>query len=88
MSDENLGLTFNPESLAQAMMVQALSWLGNDKDISLEVAAHTGRAIAFYQKMGFVIDPHAGPQILPLKNGKSIPGYRMVRPAGTPVPIR
>lgn len=77
---------YHGSGAAQALMRQTLAQADSNNPTSLEVTSHTPRAIAFYRKMGFVIDDHAGPVVRTLNNGKIMPGYRMVRPAGMPLP--
>jgi ribosomal protein S18 acetylase RimI-like enzyme len=77
---------YHGSGVAQALMASTLSYLGNDKPVSLEVTAHTDKAVSFYQKMGFAIAEHAGPVVMTLNNGKMMPGYKMVRPAGAALP--
>jgi ribosomal protein S18 acetylase RimI-like enzyme len=45
---------------AQKLMDAALAWLGNDKDIVIEVVAYNDRAIRFYEKYGFVATGESG----------------------------
>ncbi len=59
--------------LAQKMMEGALEWVGSG-DCELEVASYNARAIAFYEKYGFVKENTASE----LFKGK-IPTVRMVR---------
>jgi len=40
-------------------MKAGLDWLGRDNPIWLTVIAHNKRAIRFYEKFGFAIDPDA-----------------------------
>lgn len=44
---------------AAALMQEGLDWLGSDRLVWLTVIRHNRRAIGFYRKFGFEIDPGA-----------------------------
>lgn len=45
--------------VARTLMEAGIGWLGADKPLWLNVIAHNDRAIRFYRKFGFEIDPDA-----------------------------
>jgi ribosomal protein S18 acetylase RimI-like enzyme len=45
--------------LAAALMEAGMAWLGADRPMWLNVIAYNERAIRFYQRFGFAIDPEA-----------------------------
>jgi ribosomal protein S18 acetylase RimI-like enzyme len=52
--------------VARALMNEGLTWLGVDRPIWLNVIRHNARAIGFYRKFGFEIDPDARtPHVVP-----------------------
>jgi ribosomal protein S18 acetylase RimI-like enzyme len=61
--------------LAGALMMEGLSWLGSAHPVWLNVIRHNERAIAFYRRFGFEIDPDA-----PIE--RPVPHWIMRRPAG------
>ena len=48
--------------LAAALMAEGIDWLGADRPMWLTVIQHNQRAIRFYRKFGFEIDPTAAPR--------------------------
>lgn len=71
---------YQGHGVGRKLMEAALTWLGSEQDIYLNVASYNDKAIAFYEKFGFkktgkdVTDPVA---VLP--SGKTIPEIEMVR---------
>ena len=63
--------------IAALLMEEGMSWLGRDKPLWLSVIRGNGRAIAFYRKFGFAVDPDTA-------TGHAIPHWIMRRPAGAP----
>jgi ribosomal protein S18 acetylase RimI-like enzyme len=57
----------------------AFSWLGNDKDIFVNVVKYNDHAIGFYEHMGFVKTEKEGvfDDIARLPTGKVIPEIQM-----------
>jgi len=45
--------------VAPALMEAGIGWLGTDRPLWLNVIAHNERAIRFYRRFGFEIDPDA-----------------------------
>ena len=66
--------------VGKLLMTASLIWLGDDKDIYLDVASYNAKAIAFYERFGFV---ESGREVVapvsPLPSGKSIPEIEMVK---------
>jgi len=59
------------KGVAQKLMDQSMGWLDTKKPIQLEVADYNDRAIAFYRKYGFDIEPgseHIFADIIPTIN--------------------
>lgn len=61
-----------------AIFAHALAWLGREKPVKLEVAAHNTGAIAFYERFGFVLDGEVTPY--DMGEGKKMPLIVMRRP--------
>ncbi|MDO9487800.1 MAG: GNAT family N-acetyltransferase [Sphingomonadaceae bacterium] len=59
--------------VAAALTERAIAWLGADRPMWLNVLRHNARAISFYRRFGFEIDPDA-------KTGHVIPHWIMRRP--------
>lgn len=64
---------FHGAGVAALLMTAGLDWLGRDKPVWLNVIAYNERAIRFYEKFGFVIDPEA-------RAGRLVPNLIMRRP--------
>lgn len=50
---------FHGRDVARVLMKVGLEWLGRDRPIWLNVIQHNHRAIRFYRKHGFEVDPTA-----------------------------
>lgn len=61
--------------VAGALMEAGVAWLGADKPLWLNVLRYNERAIRFYRRFGFEIDPQA-------TTTHVIPHWIMRRPAG------
>jgi ribosomal protein S18 acetylase RimI-like enzyme len=48
---------FHGAGVAAALMEAGLNWLGTDRPMWLNVVRHNARAIRFYRRFGFEIDP-------------------------------
>lgn len=72
---------FHGMGVAASLAKQGLAWLGNDKDVALEVAKYNERAIHFYEKLGFVITGDAESPAASLPSGRTIPEFQMLRKA-------
>ena len=57
---------FHGTGIAPPLMRAGMEWLGTDRPMWLNVVRHNARAIGFYRKHGFEIDPDAEcPHIMP-----------------------
>ncbi len=57
---------FHGGGIASSLMRAGMAWLGEDKPMWLNVVRHNERAIRFYRKHGFEIDPEAEcPHVMP-----------------------
>lgn len=56
-----------------------LIWLGNDAEIELSVVSYNSKAIAFYKKMGFVVEGPIATQFGKLPLGKTMLELQMIR---------
>lgn len=61
--------------VARRLSEQAIEWLGADRPMWLTVLRHNARAIAFYRRYGFEIDPAA-------ETAHVVPHWIMRRPPG------
>jgi ribosomal protein S18 acetylase RimI-like enzyme len=68
---------FHGSGIADDLMEAGLKWLGKDNPIWLGVIRYNGRAIGFYRRFGFQIDPNA-------LTHHAIPHWVMRRPADLP----
>ncbi len=67
---------FHGSGVAAQLMARGMDWLGRDRPIWLNVLRHNARAIPFYERFGFAIDPEA-------VTGHAIPHWVMrYRPDG------
>jgi len=64
---------FHGSGVAVALTERAIAWLGEDRPMWLNVLRHNSRAIRFYRRFGFEIDPEA-------KTAHVIPHWIMRRP--------
>lgn len=67
--------------IGKALINKAFEWLGNEKEILVNVARYNGNAIQFYERMGFIKTDKKGvfDDIARLPTGKVIPEIQMVR---------
>jgi ribosomal protein S18 acetylase RimI-like enzyme len=74
--------SYQGKGIGKALTDQALAWLGNGKDVSLNVATYNENAIGFYERHGFVKGTKvvAKPHEL-LNSGKEIPEIEMIKKA-------
>ena len=62
------------------LMEVGLKWLGNDKDIYVNVVSYNDKAIRFYEKFGFVkTGKKVTDKVAVLPSGKVLPEIEMVR---------
>ena len=66
---------FHGSGVAAGLMQAGIAWLGADQPMWLNVIAYNARAIAFYEKFGFAVDPQA-------TTAHAIPHHIMRRRAG------
>jgi ribosomal protein S18 acetylase RimI-like enzyme len=64
---------FHGRGVADALMQAGVDWLGRDRPMWLNVLQHNERAISFYRRHGFDVDPQARTEHL-------IPHFVMRRP--------
>jgi ribosomal protein S18 acetylase RimI-like enzyme len=65
---------FHGNGVANALMRTGMEWLGTDRPMWLNVIQHNERAIRFYRKHGFEVDPDA-------RTNHAVPHFIMRRPA-------
>ena len=66
---------FHGNGVADALMRTGIQWLGADRPMWLNVIQHNARAIRFYRKHGFEVDPdarthHAVPHFIMRRTGE------------------
>lgn len=73
--------TYQRKGLGKLLIERALSWLGNEKDILINVASYNSQAIGFYKKFGFIETGGKGTldNVAKLPSGKVIPEIELVR---------
>lgn len=70
---------FQGKGIGYKLAAQGLKWLGNKKDIELEVASYNSKAINFYSKLGFKVVGDANNEVAALPSGARIPELKMVK---------
>ncbi len=70
---------YQGQGIGKQLMQKALTWLGDDKHISLEVVSYNDKAISFYKKFGFVERGETTNDAAHLPSGKDLPELLMVR---------
>lgn len=65
---------FHGSGVSALLMQAGIDWLGSGRPMWLNVLQHNGRAISFYRRFGFEIDPEA-------RTSHAIPHHVMRRPA-------
>lgn len=69
------------KGLGRKLMETAFAWLGDERDLILEVVSYNTNAINFYKKFGFVeTDRPVSGKRTQLPSGKQIPRIVMLRP--------
>jgi len=73
--------TYQGRGLGRLLIKKAFSWLGNKKNILVNVARYNKRAIDFYKKYGFVETGKAGilDSAARLPSGKFIPEIELIK---------
>jgi GNAT superfamily N-acetyltransferase len=65
---------FHGTPVSRVLMEAGMDWLGRDRPMWLNVLQHNARAIRFYERFGFAIDPDA-------RTAHLVPHFIMRRPA-------
>ena len=73
--------TFQGRGIGSLLIEKALSWLGNDKDVFVNVASYNKQAIGFYKKYGFIETGKKGvlDKASKLPSGKTIPEIELIK---------
>jgi ribosomal protein S18 acetylase RimI-like enzyme len=73
--------SFQREGLGKQLIERAFDWLGDGKDILINVARYNKQAINFYEKLGFVKTGKSGAldSAAKLPSGKFIPEIELVK---------
>jgi ribosomal protein S18 acetylase RimI-like enzyme len=76
---------YQGQGIGKRLLQAALDWLGAAQPVTLHVATYNEKAIAFYQRMGFVFSAApAEAELARLPSGAVIPELEMVRTSATP----
>jgi GNAT superfamily N-acetyltransferase len=71
---------YQGQGIGRKLMETALSWLGDEKDIYIDVASYNHKAIRFYEKFGFTPSGRdISNPVAALPSGKTIPEIEMVK---------
>ena len=72
---------YQGKGLGKQLIEKALTWLGNSKDILLNVASYNKQAIGFYKKFGFIETGRVGAfdSAAKLPSGKFIPEIELIK---------
>jgi len=72
---------YQGKGLGQQLIEKAFGWLGNKKDILINVARYNKQAINFYKKFGFIETGKGGSldSAAKLPSGKSIPEIELIK---------
>jgi ribosomal protein S18 acetylase RimI-like enzyme len=71
---------YQKRGIGKKLMKKALSWLGNEKDIVLNVVSYNINAIGFYKALGFVKGDPTYSEVAKLPSGKVLPEIEMIKP--------
>lgn len=78
-------VAYQGQGIGKRLMQAALDWLGAAQQVKLTVASYNDRAIAFYQRLGFVVTGPAAHTEGPwLPSGAVIPELEMVKASVAP----
>jgi RimJ/RimL family protein N-acetyltransferase len=72
---------FQGRHIGPDLLIKALDWLGSDKDVYLHVLSWNDRAIALYEKFGFVKTGKEFPAEIGERGEKLLPEIEMLRAA-------
>jgi GNAT superfamily N-acetyltransferase len=70
---------YQKRGIGAELMKAALSWLGNDRNVSLDVVRYNIQAIQFYKKLGFIENGPTVNEVGVLTNGKQLPEIKMIK---------
>lgn len=72
---------YQGRGLGKKLMRCALDWLGNEKEIVLDVVTYNQNAIGFYTSLGFHFTGDSTPaeELAKLPSGKTMPELRMIK---------
>ncbi len=72
---------YQGRGLGKKLMHCALDWLGNEKEIVLDVVTYNQNAIRFYTSLGFHFTGDSTPaeELAKLPSGKTMPELRMIK---------
>jgi diamine N-acetyltransferase len=70
---------FQGEGLGKKLMKRALLWLGNKKDIYVNLASYNTKALKFYERFGFAKTGKNAVSTVTLPSGKILPEVEMVK---------
>lgn len=65
--------------MGRQLAERGIDWLGNERDIALEVVTYNYETIELYKKLGFEITSPAHNDVAELRSGKVLPEYQMVK---------
>jgi ribosomal protein S18 acetylase RimI-like enzyme len=74
---------YQGRSIGSQLMEQALQWLGDSRDVVLEVVSYNEKAISFYEKLGFQKGESLPDDSATFPSGASMPEIQMRLPART-----
>lgn len=71
--------SYHGQGIGRSLLEKALEFLGEEKDISLEVVEYNTKAIEFYKKNGFKEKGPISTAISQLPSGKEFPEIEMIK---------
>lgn len=71
--------TYHGMGIGRSLMEKALNFLGDDKEIILEVFSYNTKAIEFYKKFGFEENGSTNTKYSNLSDGRKLPEIEMIR---------
>lgn len=70
---------YQGQGIGHKLASKGLRWLGNKKNVELEVASYNFHAINFYRKLGFEVMGKANNKVAELPSGAKIPELKMIK---------
>lgn len=71
---------YQRQGIGKRLMELGLKWLGNDRDIYVNVVSYNDKAIRFYEKFGFVkTGKKVTDEVAVLPSGKTLSEIEMVK---------